>query len=167
VYPHAGLAGDAAGAWKLCEVLLDNRPRIRAEIDRADPGTLARHMYETGYYEGIHDPRKPGGADANVADYARAITRTREAFRRWLGDWVPNPHVPFVNVHTVTGVQQALNLLGAQPRLVVDGIFGARTRDAVRVFQMNMGLSVDGVVGPKTRMALDAALGALDSIRDP
>lgn len=36
----------------------------------------------------------------------------------------------------------------------VDGVFGARTRLAVRQFQMSRGLLADGIVGPRTRAAL-------------
>lgn len=38
--------------------------------------------------------------------------------------------------------------------LTIDGIFGARTRDAVRDFQQNNGLPADGVVGRQTWSAL-------------
>lgn len=36
----------------------------------------------------------------------------------------------------------------------VDGIFGAKTREAVKYFQRKNGLKVDGIVGPKTLSAL-------------
>ena len=36
----------------------------------------------------------------------------------------------------------------------VDGIFGAKTRDAVKAFQRDCGLTVDGVAGPKTLLYL-------------
>lgn len=47
-------------------------------------------------------------------------------------------------------VQLLQNEIGVDP----DGIFGANTEEAVRVFQRMHGLSVDGVVGPKTWDAL-------------
>ena len=36
----------------------------------------------------------------------------------------------------------------------VDGIFGAKTRDAVKAFQRDCGLTVDGIAGPKTLLYL-------------
>lgn len=53
----------------------------------------------------------------------------------------------------VRRVQDALNdIIGAG--LVVDGVFGPRTRAAVEAFQNRFRLGVDGVVGPKTWTAL-------------
>jgi lysozyme family protein len=47
-------------------------------------------------------------------------------------------------------IQKRLNELGASPRLVVDGLYGPRTREAVRVFQRRNDLQDDGIVGPVT-----------------
>jgi len=41
--------------------------------------------------------------------------------------------------------------------VVADGIFGPKTRAAVRAFQRSHGLLVDGIVGPQTRAALARA----------
>ena len=57
-------------------------------------------------------------------------------------------------------LQTALNKLGATPQLVVDGIFGAGTRTAVRAFQESKGLTADGVVTESTMAAIQAALTA-------
>ena len=55
----------------------------------------------------------------------------------------------------VVTLQQQLNSqLSPSPNLVADGIFGARTREAVRAYQRNAGLAADGLVGPLTRAAL-------------
>lgn len=40
----------------------------------------------------------------------------------------------------------------------VDGIYGPKTREAVRYFQRKNGLAVDGIVGPKTAAALGMTL---------
>ena len=55
----------------------------------------------------------------------------------------------------VLTLQRELNRqLFPNPRLVVDGIFGQLTRNAVIAFQRQAGLSPDGIVGPLTRAAL-------------
>jgi putative chitinase len=58
-------------------------------------------------------------------------------------------------------IQEALNNLGADPRLVVDGRFGPATRDAVRRFQTAAGIPADGVPGPVTNAAIELALGKI------
>jgi peptidoglycan hydrolase-like protein with peptidoglycan-binding domain len=52
----------------------------------------------------------------------------------------------------VSIVQKALNALGYS--LVMDGVFGRKTEDAVKKFQKAKGLVVDGIVGPITTVAL-------------
>ena len=53
----------------------------------------------------------------------------------------------------VRSLQSRLNALGYNCG-AVDGIFGNRTRDAVRAFQRDAGLDDDGIAGPKTLAAL-------------
>lgn len=55
-------------------------------------------------------------------------------------------------------VQEQLNILGADPRLAEDGIFGPLTEAAVMAFQQQRGLNVDGVVGPLTWDALSVVI---------
>lgn len=54
-------------------------------------------------------------------------------------------------------VQTLLNFLGAQPVLIVDGIFGPNTKGAVVAFQTRTSLAPDGKVGPLTAQALVGA----------
>lgn len=72
----------------------------------------------------------------------------------------PKPSAPG-QVNTVKDVQSALNLLGvANPPLVVDGIWGAKSAAATRTFQASHPpLVVDGVAGVQTKAALAAAMG--------
>ncbi|WP_166350618.1 phage tail tip lysozyme [Phytoactinopolyspora limicola] len=56
----------------------------------------------------------------------------------------------------VKRLQQSLASAGFDPG-PIDGIFGALTEAAVRGFQTAHGLVVDGIVGPRTREALAAA----------
>jgi hypothetical protein len=54
------------------------------------------------------------------------------------------------------GVQSTDNVRALQQKLGVkaDGVYGPRTRAAVKRFQRTHGLTVDGVAGPQTRAAL-------------
>jgi putative chitinase len=54
----------------------------------------------------------------------------------------------------VKWLQQALNDLGTDPRLVVDGRYGPATRMAVKAFQSAAGITADGIVGPVTKAAI-------------
>ena len=56
-------------------------------------------------------------------------------------------------------LQQALNDVGADPKLEVDGKSGPATEKAVRWFQLVAGQSVDGDAGPVTLAALREVLG--------
>jgi lysozyme family protein len=59
-------------------------------------------------------------------------------------------------------LQTSLNRLGATPPLVVDGIFGAATRTALRAFQKSKsGLTANGVANADTVAAIKQALAAL------
>jgi putative chitinase len=62
----------------------------------------------------------------------------------------------------VKQLQEALNDLGADPKLVVDGRYGPATRRAVREFQAAAGIKVDGIAGPATEAAIKLKL---DTIR--
>ena len=53
--------------------------------------------------------------------------------------------------------QQRLNVHGANPRLVEDGIFGNGTDGAARQFQADSDLTVDGIIGPNTWQKLEEA----------
>lgn len=50
----------------------------------------------------------------------------------------------------VREVQCLINLRYYEPKLVVDGVFGPKTRDAVRWFQWCAIITEDGVVGKET-----------------
>jgi hypothetical protein len=67
----------------------------------------------------------------------------------------------------VKELQQKLNDGGAVPPLVVDGIFGPKTRGAVVAYQGGHGLSPDGIVGPLTWGSLDAGPGPKPQPDDP
>ena len=63
----------------------------------------------------------------------------------------------------VRHIQRALNLVRGQvpgvPMLVVDGIFGPITHNAVVTFQRHFGLNPDGIVGPITWAQLGRSIG--------
>lgn len=55
---------------------------------------------------------------------------------------------------TTRQIQHALNLAGAHPELVEDGILGPKTRAALVAFQTARGFTPHGVAGPLTQAAL-------------
>jgi len=59
---------------------------------------------------------------------------------------------------TVRQLQRLLNSLGVQPRLQVDGRFGARTETAVRAVQSQLGLTASGVVSVSDRQRMQQRL---------
>lgn len=59
---------------------------------------------------------------------------------------------PLPDVHTISGLQQALKMLGY--RVAVDGDYGPETRQVVTSFQMHVGIVVDGVAGAQTEAKL-------------
>jgi peptidoglycan hydrolase-like protein with peptidoglycan-binding domain len=54
----------------------------------------------------------------------------------------------------ISTVQAALNALGANPQLVVDGVYGDHTRDAIIAFQTMHGIKADGLVSATLLQAL-------------
>ncbi|MCM1364814.1 MAG: spore cortex-lytic enzyme [Faecalibacterium sp.] len=62
----------------------------------------------------------------------------------------------------VRKIQQKLKSLGYYTGSV-DGIFGTATRNAVRAFQKNCGITVDGIAGPKTLTYLGLGSGSTSS----
>lgn len=55
---------------------------------------------------------------------------------------------------SVKTVQETLNVLGANPILVADGIIGPKTTAAIKSFQARAGLKQDGILGRATLDAL-------------
>ncbi len=61
----------------------------------------------------------------------------------------------------VKRLQKALNDLGANPKLSVDGRYGPATQQAVTRFQAAAGIGADGVAGPVTAAAIKLRLETL------
>lgn len=70
-----------------------------------------------------------------------------------LGDRTLYLRMPYFHGRDVLELQQALGALGFRVG-AEDGIFGAHTEDALRKFQLNMGLPSDGIAGAFTYAAI-------------
>lgn len=74
--------------------------------------------------------------------------------KAWAASAEGAPQPANASLSDLARLQAALNKAGADPRLVVDGVDGPSTRQAVKAFQTEHGLAADGVIGPNTRAAL-------------
>lgn len=168
---------DEAGAEKFVQTIAKNRAACHDVLVSVTPSTLAlaAAMYKSHYYEGFHDPHKPGGDDANIVDYTTAISPlTNEAYEA-LVDWEPGKEFPAYvatdpatfDLETITGVQRALNYLATSSDKVISlsGLMDTATKTALMDFQRHhLGpflhpLAADGNPGADTVYALQAALG--------
>lgn len=103
---------------------------------------------------------KPADQSENVKRYRASLgEKLYEEYKRQGGSEIisNNPYQkPTQNVsmarEEVKWIQQALNNHGYH--LVVDGIWGNKTEEAVRAFQANNGLTIDGICGTMTITAL-------------
>jgi hypothetical protein len=68
---------------------------------------------------------------------------------------------PLPDFRTISGLQQALTMLGYH--IAVDGDHGAETRQVVTSFQMRTGFVADGVAGAQREAKL---LGELNRVRE-
>jgi peptidoglycan hydrolase-like protein with peptidoglycan-binding domain len=111
--------------------------RVRAKRRAAQPGLLPQ--------------ARVAGASLLVAAVAAALPVQGGAQSRARSSGVAREHAQLLRFGSrgpaVAEIQRALGI-------DADGIFGPRTRAAVRSFQKRHGLVVDGIVGPQTRGAL-------------
>lgn len=161
---------DEQGAAFFIRIIAENRAACRAALENAtlenlesSATALATQMYRSRYYEGFHNPKEPGGVQANIDDYAGGLQRILPGIVAGLKGWGPGATLPppdpnAIDLSTLIGIQMALNKLGAKPALTVDGITGPKTKAAIKAFQASKGLTDDGIVGPKTLAALELAL---------
>lgn len=109
----------------------------RAKRRAAEPGLLPQ--------------ARVAGASLLVAAVAAAVPVQSSAHSRAGTAGATRAHVELLRFGSrgprVAALQRALGIRA-------DGIFGPRTRAAVRAFQRRHGLRVDGIVGPQTRAAL-------------
>jgi hypothetical protein len=134
----SGVAGQVALLLRLAEA----RGALRALRDGDWPAFAA--LYGAGQPGALDDP----------AALARAHAGWRD---RPASGPAPAPLALGSSGAAVARLQRDLAALGAA--LAADGLFGPRTRAAVRAFQAGAGLVRDGVAGPATLARLDEALG--------
>jgi peptidoglycan hydrolase-like protein with peptidoglycan-binding domain len=120
--------------------------RVRAKRRAAQPGLLPQ--------------ARVAGASLLVAAVAAALPVQGGAHSRARTSGVAREHAELLRFGSrgpaVAAIQRALGI-------DADGIFGPRTRAAVRSFQKRHGLVVDGIVGPQTRAALARNRGGSQS----
>jgi murein L,D-transpeptidase YcbB/YkuD len=110
--------------------------------------TLVDNEHRKGHFPDIWDPNKPQKPcllSPNGGSTSPAVASTAR---------------PLPDVRTISGLQQALKMLGY--RIAVDGDYGPETRQVVTNFQMHAGIVADGIAGAQTEAKL---LSELSSVR--
>jgi len=150
---------------------LQRDPKLRARMNAAIDAALAGSDVIRGFTDqGL--PSDPGAAYEMAHDH---VMIGGEVFGDWGGG--PGGHpgaaawrqafeeqantavtLPTAGDYTTANLQVALNYLGANPKLVVDGQAGPATRKAIKDFQNAKGLTVDGKAGPLTWAVIDGAI---------
>jgi hypothetical protein len=153
---------DTAAAERFVHVLSYDRPACHQVLisPAGSEQELAAAMRASGYYEGTHDNKTAEGRQQNIDAYASALRGITPDIRKALVDWTPGAAPPpeTFDLTRTDGIQEALNKLGQNPKLRVDGVLGPFTKQAIENFQVTQGLSVDGVAGPATQDCLRRAL---------
>lgn len=136
--------------------------------DQRPPAELAR-MFNIA---NIEDAVK----GVTAADLPKGAVASMSSIGEMLAKAVASMHLVMYGSRglEVMMLQGQLNMVGASPALSIDGIFGPKTRRAVKAFQKGQGLAADGIVGNLTREALkkqsslqatiDAIMTALGSV---
>ncbi len=110
----------------------------------------------TGDGKGPLPQRVPGiglgkdpGAPIDVNSYQGDA---EDLARQWSGK---APVIPVASAANITSwVQASLNIIGRKPLLVVDGRYGAKTKEAVSKYQMDMARTITGIPDPDTIASL-------------
>ncbi len=122
----------------------DLRQRLGAA--GVDVGEL--EVFDEGLAAAVKEFQQSRGLiETGVCDAITWLNLVEAGFQ--IGDRVLYLRSPCFRGDDVTWLQMRLGNLGFDPGRV-DGIYGARTRDAVREFQINVCLPDDGIVGRST-----------------
>lgn len=92
-------------------------------------------------------------SDQNLGEVTQKVWASLVDATFNLGDRTLYLRMPYFHGHDVMELQQALGALGFFVGKE-DGIFGAHTEDALRKFQLNLGLPSDGIAGAYTFSAV-------------
>lgn len=139
-----------------------------ADPDLAMLAEIAAEVLVQGAMEGWFTGKKlPDYVGPGICDYVNArkvingldcADRIAELADEYEDALVPRPDYPCLRRgdrgRAVRQLQEALVAHGRDPG-PLDGIFGAQTEAAVRLFQRIEGLTIDGIAGPKTWARLE------------
>lgn len=132
-----------------------------AAVEDVQAKLVATGYLADGFEEGTFDDATAHAVEAFCRDHG--LPATDEVSEKvWsalvdasfsLGDRTLYLRMPYFHGNDVLQLQQALGALGFRlgPE---DGIFGAHTEDALRKFQLNLGLPSDGIAGAYTYSAI-------------
>lgn len=120
-------------------LLMHRFSRAWIAVENGDPRVFAHLLKMQGYYT------------ASEADYANGLVARFAEF----GHISDDPNAPDLDL--TRGIKKALSLLGYDCG-VVDDVWDAKAKAALKDFQSSHGIGVDGTPGPESKRALSKAL---------
>ncbi len=124
------------------------RPRVRPQRTAAD---YLHHLYQATMAARILDTMKPYAMSGDVNALMQSPPEVAQAL------------AVLASPLDVSFAQKDLNVLGASPSLVENGVMDTSTAEAIKAIQTRFGQPVTGTIDPATAVAIRYSVGCINA----